>query len=1005
MNIVETKLWAIATPTKKGGWRRVPDTKFNDQDSAHAYGTKYHTSKIFGPQYKVISHPDNLKQKSVSEMKTVTNRSHAAKNTIKIGSKEHSFKSYSYGAHHPTFGPLKDKLFKTKSEMKDAMMKHPTYNDSLIEEDMINEVSRKTLKSYLVKKKRATGKDYTSPSSFRKSIEGPGIAQAKLGKTPKRRILPDVKVMATEESINEEMVEAPHGDPHYHANVHRELINRASGPQKEISLGAHIYRHLSTHPDESHIASHYEKTIYPILKKHGFPREDHGPVGPGHPRHDEHLRFHREFLPDVHKAWREMDKNNPNTAKLLSIADKEAKRKIVEREAEKEAKRQKGIEANKKRMNKESINEAAKPGNESKISSFKDFLMLEYLTDDQRKRYADVEMTDKARSDTDHFFGKGNDEKREEIPGEKDDNKSEIHKAVERHIGHPITKDEYHAGKISDKYGRETKLSKSIKDPKLQNSFNSDTTRSGAKKGTSGHYSTVVRGTEVAGQTNSAPDKLHPKGHSWEGQSCKNVDTGSMNHALTSEIQHGSVVHRVHDENGKEIYRATLHPHHNKKGQVAYAVDSEYGIKHPAYTAQAHDIAKRLSDPNGDKTSVYTKHENVYNDSGKETMLHPGATSEHIDRALQSFDPKTRIAATQSAGFSSKHLDKALKDSNHDVRAAVAAHPNATSEHLNKALEDKSENVARTALFNPNITKEHIDKALKHPSGYVRAAAAAHPKATEEHIDKGLDDKDIYTRISAARNRNATSANIHKALKSDDIPVRSQAAAHPNATSEHLHKALDDKSATVRFNALSNTNAKPEHIQKAIHDSEPSIVKHAKSLHGLAEAKEVWDTPSPNKTSKHLSPQKKAMAKARAKAAGRPYPNLIDNLAVANEAFTHTITPTNPGGKTRFAVRRVHKTTKQQIGKPVIYDTEAAAQRHVARATMKEEVVAPANNVGSGNIKGTGGAGGEPGVRPKAMSKYKRANIEQEKEITKSMGPMIAPMATRKSLSQFKTGK
>lgn len=164
--------------------------------------------------------------------------------------------------------------------------------------------------------------------------------------------------------INEEMVEAPHGDPHYHANVHRELINRASGPQKEISLGAHIYRHLSTHPDESHIASHYEKTIYPILKKHGFPREDHGPVGPGHPRHDEHLRFHREFLPDVHKAWREMDKNNPHTAKLLSIADKEAKRKIAERESEKEAKRQKGIEANKKRMNEESINEAAKPGAE-----------------------------------------------------------------------------------------------------------------------------------------------------------------------------------------------------------------------------------------------------------------------------------------------------------------------------------------------------------------------------------------------------------------------------------------------------------------------------------------------------------------------------------------------------------------------------------------------------------------------------------------------------------------
>ena len=171
-----------------------------------------------------------------------------------------------------------------------------------------------------------------------------------------------ISKQSMKESINEEMVEAPHGDPHYHANVHRELINRASGPQKEISLGAHIYRHLSTHPDESHIASHYEKTIYPILKKHKFPREDHGPVGPGHPRHDEHLRFHREFLPDVHKAWREMDKSNPHTAKLLSIADKEAKRKIAEREAEKEAKRQKGIEANKKRMNEEHRITETNPG-------------------------------------------------------------------------------------------------------------------------------------------------------------------------------------------------------------------------------------------------------------------------------------------------------------------------------------------------------------------------------------------------------------------------------------------------------------------------------------------------------------------------------------------------------------------------------------------------------------------------------------------------------------------
>jgi hypothetical protein len=41
-----------------------------------------------------------------------------------------------------------------------------------------------------------------------------------------------------------------------------------------------------------------------------------------------------------------------------------------------------------------------------------------------------------------------------------------------------------------------------------------------------------------------------------------------------------------------------------------------------------------------------------------------------------------------------------------------------------------------------------------------------------------------------------------------------------------------------------------------------------------------WDTKNPNKKSKPLTPAQKTAAKARAKAAGRPYPNLVDNAAV-----------------------------------------------------------------------------------------------------------------------------
>jgi hypothetical protein len=41
-----------------------------------------------------------------------------------------------------------------------------------------------------------------------------------------------------------------------------------------------------------------------------------------------------------------------------------------------------------------------------------------------------------------------------------------------------------------------------------------------------------------------------------------------------------------------------------------------------------------------------------------------------------------------------------------------------------------------------------------------------------------------------------------------------------------------------------------------------------------------WDRPNPRKKSTPLTPAQKAAAKARAKKAGRPYPNLVDNAAV-----------------------------------------------------------------------------------------------------------------------------
>jgi hypothetical protein len=51
----------------------------------------------------------------------------------------------------------------------------------------------------------------------------------------------------------------------------------------------------------------------------------------------------------------------------------------------------------------------------------------------------------------------------------------------------------------------------------------------------------------------------------------------------------------------------------------------------------------------------------------------------------------------------------------------------------------------------------------------------------------------------------------------------------------------------------------------------------------MVKGKAFWDKKNPNKTSTKLTSAQKAAAKARAKAAGRKYPNLVDNAAVARK--------------------------------------------------------------------------------------------------------------------------
>jgi len=459
---------------------------------------------------------------------------------------------------------------------------------------------------------------------------------------------------------------------------------------------------------------------------------------------------------------------------------------------------------------------------------------------------------------TDHYFGRGNDVKTQQLEGTQD--KSEVHKAVERHLGHEIHPDDYKEGHTTDKYGRKVRigglLAKSKAPKELVNGFATDSTRQG-KKFTGLSVKVSRHPHDVAGQTS--------RGQSWEEQSCKNYETGSNRHYLPAEVKHGTVVGYLHDHTGKEIARTTLQPHINDVGNVAYAVDSHYGINLKLFHEHMKRVARELSGEHQGGSIVYKKHPKVYDDSGVREMLHPNATSEHIHKALNDEDADVRAAAARNPNATSEHLHKALSDKDKYVREAAARNPNATSEHLHKASDDKEGVVRRAAARHPNATSEHLHKALDDKDEYVRAAAASHPNANAEHLHKALSDKDVTVREAAARNPNANAEHLHKALSDKDVTVREVAASQPNATSEHLHKALSDTNVNVRRAAISHPYATSEHLHKALSDkyeyNRAAAASHpnanAEHLHkALSDDKDAYVRAAaainPNATSEHL---------------------------------------------------------------------------------------------------------------------------------------------------------
>jgi polyhydroxyalkanoate synthesis regulator phasin len=241
---------------------------------------------------------------------------------------------------------------------------------------------------------------------------------------------------------------------------------------------------------------------------------------------------------------------------------------------------------------------------------FKQFI-LEYLTPEEKKQVSTWDKrTPEATKATDHFFGVGNEDHYEPLVNTGD--KSEVHRAIERHLGTEISPDEYKSGMLS-KGGKQIRIGQAVSDPDLKNGFKTDNTRKNVKANNLSVRTT--RSAEgVAGQTSH--------GQGWKEKSCKNFNTGINRHYLQKEVMHGTVVSYLHDHEGNEIARATFQPHRNAEGNVVYRRDSYYGLKHPEFEKHNREMEFRLSHPHVGSED-YIKHPEVYNDNGVRVAIHP----------------------------------------------------------------------------------------------------------------------------------------------------------------------------------------------------------------------------------------------------------------------------------------------------------------------------------------------------------------------------------------------
>jgi len=438
------------------------------------------------------------------------------------------------------------------------------------------------------------------------------------------------------------------------------------------------------------------------------------------------------------------------------------------------------------------------------MKTFKEYIRDVYLKETLNQNEKDqvaawAKRTPSATKATDHYFGRGVEDKHEPLLDTQD--KSETHRAVERHLGHEISSDNYKQNLTRDKGNTavpriDKMLDKTNAPESLKNEYKSDNTRK-SKLFTGLSVRTTRSPEGIAGQTSH--------NQSWEQGSCKNIENGSNKHYLPDEVEHGTVVSYLHDHTGKEIARATFQPHINDKGHTAYKKDSYYGIKHDGFLAHNDQLEKDLSGEHKGGSLVYIKHPKVYDDNNIDRIVHPNAIDKVLadknanaddlhDITMTTGDPKVHklILAHKNTGANtlSVYAENTTSPEEHKL---IVAHENADADVLSNVAENtRDPEVHKLIVANKNADDDvlsHVAYESKDPE--IHKLIVAHENADNavlRDVASHTKDPEIHKLIKLKREWLKSKYKLIVAHKNTGADVLGDVVGKTN--DPEVHKAI-----------------------------------------------------------------------------------------------------------------------------------------------------------------------------------------------------------------------